>query len=127
MLITYAANNEPSIAAALAAAADRGVEITVLAESHDDNPGYTALGTPFPGLRAVRLRWPASQRPAGAALHAKIVVVDDDVALVGSANFTGRAMSANLECGLLIRGGRQPRAIRAHVEELWSNGYLCRA
>jgi len=49
---------------------------------------------------AVRMRWPAGRRPPGAALHAKIVVVVvDDVALVVSANFTGCAISSNLECG----------------------------
>ena len=127
LLVTYASNNEPAIEAALAAAAERGVQITLLAERHDDNPAYTAIGTPFPGLPAVRLRWPASQRPHGAALHAKIVVVDDDIALVGSANFTSRAMASNLECGILIRGGPQPRAIRRHVDELWERGHLQRS
>jgi cardiolipin synthase A/B len=127
LLVSYATNNEPSIEAALAAAAERGVEITLLAERQDDNPAYTAIGTPFPGLRAVRLRWPANRRPHGAALHAKIIVVDDDIALVGSANFTGRAMASNLECGILIRGGPHPRAIRNHVEELRARGDLQRA
>lgn len=80
----------------------------MLTERNADNPGYAPAGTPFPGLDAVRLHWPAPQRPPGAALHAKIVVVDDRVALVGSANLTSRAMEANLECGILIRGGPHP-------------------
>lgn len=126
LLVTFATNNEPAIEAALTAAAERGVQITVLAERHDDNPAYTAVGMPFPGLTAVRLRWPASRRAHGAALHAKIIVVDDDIALVGSANFTGRAMASNLECGILIRGGPQPRAIRRHIDDLWARGHLQR-
>jgi cardiolipin synthase A/B len=124
LLVTYASNSEPAIEAALAAAGGRGVEITLLAESHDDNPHYSSIGTPFPGLDAIRLRWPSSLRPHGAALHAKIIVVDDDIALVGSANFTGRAMASNLECGILLRGGPYPKAIRDHVGNLWSRGYL---
>jgi cardiolipin synthase A/B len=126
LLVSFATNNEPAIETALTAAADRGVEITLLAERHEDNPGYTAIDTPFPGLGAVRLRWRAERRPHGAALHAKIIVIDDNVALVGSANFTGRAMAANLECGILIRGGPQPRVIRDHIGELWARGYLTR-
>jgi phosphatidylserine/phosphatidylglycerophosphate/cardiolipin synthase-like enzyme len=126
LLVSFATNNEPAIETALTAAADRGVEITLLAERHEDNPSYTAFDTPFPGLRAVRLHWRAERRPQGAALHAKIIVIDDDVALVGSANFTGRAMAANLECGILIRGGPQPRAIRDHIGELWARGCLAR-
>ena len=110
----------------LSAAAARGVAVTLLAERHEDNPSYTALGTPFPGLNALRLHWPAASRPPGAALHAKIIVVDDQVALVGSANLTSRAMESNLECGILIRGGPQPRAIRDHITGLYAAGLLLR-
>lgn len=91
-----------------------------------DNPSYTASGAPFPSLDVLRLHWPASSRPSGAALHAKIIVVDDRVALVGSANLTGRAMDDNLECGILIRGGREPRLIRDHITGLYEAGYLRR-
>jgi cardiolipin synthase A/B len=118
LLVSYATRTEPAIHAALAAAASRGVEITLLAENPADNPAYTAVGVPFPELAAIRLRWPASKRPPRAALHAKIIVVDDQIALVTSANLTNRAMEANLECGILIRGGPQPRAIRDHITGL---------
>jgi phosphatidylserine/phosphatidylglycerophosphate/cardiolipin synthase-like enzyme len=127
LIVSYATQSEPSIAAALAGAVARGVEITILAERHEDNPGYSATGLPFPGLRATRLRWPADRRPAGgSALHAKIIVVDDDIALVGSANITSRAMESNLECGILIRGGQAPAAIKSHIAELRSIGCLKR-
>jgi cardiolipin synthase A/B len=46
--------------------------------------------------------------------------------LVGSANLTSRAMETNLECGILIRGGRQPRAIREHVMQLQALNILKR-
>ena len=126
LLVSYATQTEPSIRAALSAATARSVAVTLLAERHADNPSYTAAGTPFPGLNALRLHWPASSRPSGAALHAKIIVVDDQVALVGSANLTGRAMESNLECGILIRGGPQPRAIRDHISGLYAAGLLLR-
>ena len=126
LLVSYATHNEPSIKAALSAATARNVAVTLLAERHEDNPSYTAAGTPFPGLNVLRLHWPASSRPPGAALHAKIIVVDDQVALVGSANLTSRAMESNLECGILIRGGPQPRAIRDHITGLHAAGVLLR-
>jgi phosphatidylserine/phosphatidylglycerophosphate/cardiolipin synthase-like enzyme len=124
LLVSYATRTEPAIHAALTDAASRGVEITLLAENRVDNPAYTAHGTPFPALPATRLRWPASQRPPGAALHAKIIVVDDLIALITSANLTNRAMESNIECGILIRGGPQPRAIRDHITGLQAHGYL---
>lgn len=125
-IVSYATRTEPAIDAALAAAAGRGVEITLLIERTEDNPSYTATGSPFPGLAAIRLHWPASQRPPGAALHAKIIIVDDRIALVGSANFTTRAMESNLECGFLVRGGPQPAAIRHHLIALLDAGHLRR-
>lgn len=124
LLVSYATQTEPAIDAALTDAASHGVEITLLAEHPADNPAYSSPGTPFPRLPATRLRWPASQRSPGAALHAKIIVVDDDIALVTSANLTSRAMETNLECGILIRGGPQPRAIRDHITALRAHGYL---
>jgi len=126
LLVSYATHSEPSIKAALSAATARNVAVTLLAERHEDNPSYTAAGTPFSGLNVLRLHWPASSRPPGAALHAKIIVVDDQVALVGSANLTSRAMESNLECGILIRGGPQPRAIRDHITGLHAAGVLLR-
>jgi phosphatidylserine/phosphatidylglycerophosphate/cardiolipin synthase-like enzyme len=124
LLVSFATQTEPGISAALEAASARGVSITLLTERHADNPSYAPAGIPFPDLDASRLHWPAAQRPPGAALHAKVVVVDDRIALVGSANLTSRAMEANLECGILIHGGRQPRAIRDHISGLRAAGIL---
>jgi cardiolipin synthase A/B len=124
LLVSFATQTEPLIAGALEAASARGVSITLLAENHGDNPAYNPAGAPFPGLDVIRLHWPADQRLYGAALHAKIIVVDDRIALVGSANLTGRAMEANLECGILIHGGPQPRAIREHIAGLQATQHL---
>ena len=124
LLVSYATQTEPTLNAALSAATARHVAVTLLIERYEDNPTYTAASTPFPGLSALRLSWPAASRPPGAALHAKVIVVDDQVALVGSANLTSRAMETNLECGILIRGGPQPRAIRSHITGLHAAGLL---
>jgi phosphatidylserine/phosphatidylglycerophosphate/cardiolipin synthase-like enzyme len=82
VLVSFATHAEPSISAALESAVDRSVSITLLAERHADNPAYSSAQTPFPDIDAIRLHWPASLRPPGAALHAKIIVVDDHIALV---------------------------------------------
>jgi cardiolipin synthase A/B len=126
VLVSYATQADPGLAAALADAARRGVEITLVTERHADNPAYFGTDAPFPGLRATRLHWPASQRPPGASLHAKIIVVDDEVVLITSANLTSRAMETNIECGILIRGGLQPRAVRDHIAGLHASGVLRR-
>jgi cardiolipin synthase A/B len=124
LLVSFATNSEPTVGAALHRASGRGVSITLLLERPSDNPNYTGDADPFPDLPAGRLAWPGSHRPAGAAIHAKIIVVDRWTALVGSANLTGRAMDRNLECGVLIRGGAQPAQIRDHLVSLVDRGFL---
>lgn len=87
----------------------------MLLERHTDNPRFDGPDDPFSGLPATRLCWPATARTPGAAMHAKVMVVDSTVALVGSANLMGPALERNLECGLLIRGGPVPLALRDHL------------
>ncbi|MDA8045705.1 MAG: DISARM system phospholipase D-like protein DrmC [Actinomycetota bacterium] len=123
-LVSFASRDDECILAALAAAVTRAVAITVVLERNVDNPHYTATADAYTGLDIRRLAWPASQRPPGAALHAKLIVVDRTTALVGSANLTGRAMTDNLECGVLLRGGPEPATIAAHLESLTRQGVL---
>lgn len=124
LLVSFATQPEAAIAAALKSAVDRGIAITLLLERAGDNPGYRGHLDPFPTLPARRLSWPMAARPGGASMHAKVIVVDSTAALVGSANVTGHAMVKNLECGVLIRGGRAPAQIRAHVGSLVEPGEL---
>jgi len=118
LLVGYAVHNEPTVAAALHNTRARGITVTLVLERKDDNPQFKGHAHPFPGLDAIRLCWPASSRPLGASLHAKLLVIDDHSALIGSANITGAALGKNLECGLLVRGGDTPRRLRQHIASL---------
>jgi phosphatidylserine/phosphatidylglycerophosphate/cardiolipin synthase-like enzyme len=122
-LVSFATYGQ-HIRPALDQAAARGVHVVLLLESPSDNARYTGTSYPFPGLRAQRLSWPSDRRPARAAIHAKIIVIDRKTALVGSANLTGHAMDHNLECGVLIQGGTEPARIRAHLTALVDEGTL---
>jgi phosphatidylserine/phosphatidylglycerophosphate/cardiolipin synthase-like enzyme len=124
LLVGFAVHTEPTVAAALKRACQRDVAITLLVERAADNPWFSGSGAPFPGLDAVRLHWPADERPAGASLHAKVLVIDGRSALIGSANLTAAALGRNLECGLLINGGPVPTDIRSHVRRLHQLGVL---
>lgn len=77
-----------------------------------------------------RLLWPfGDPRPAiwfdprtaerftEVSLHAKCVVVDHELTLITSANFTGRGQTRNLEAGVTI----EDRAFAASLERQWSN------
>jgi cardiolipin synthase A/B len=115
LLVRYAMFPGEDVRAALTAAAGRGISITLLLERAADNPHFAGYRDPFPDLVARRLCWPAANRPAGASMHAKLLVIDRGTALVGSANLTGYGLERNLECGLLIRGGRVPALLVQHL------------
>ncbi len=123
LLIGYAVQDEPHVVAALEAAVARGIILTVLLESRDDNPKFTGQRRPFRHVDCTRLAWPRALRPPGASLHAKVLVVDDHTALIGSANVTGAALMLNLECGALVHG-RAAAQVLKHVAGLRAEGTL---
>lgn len=102
LLVSYAMHNEPTLTAAVSRAVDRGVFVQILHERSIDNPHFRGATVPFPGLPVRRLCWPLDQRPPGASMHAKVLVIDRETTLIGSANITGTAMLRNIECGVLI-------------------------
>lgn len=51
-------------------------------------------------------------------------VADRTLAFIASANLAAYAMEANMELGVLIRGGMVPQRIAAHFEKLVSRGTL---
>lgn len=120
ILVSYATLPSPSVRAALVDAGARGVAITLLLERPSDNPSFQGLDDPLPELIAARLHWPAAARGHHASMHAKVLVVDRQTALVGSANLTGHGLERNLECGLLVRGGHIPELLAQHL--LTANG-----
>jgi phosphatidylserine/phosphatidylglycerophosphate/cardiolipin synthase-like enzyme len=64
---------------------------------------YWSFGAPVPTLYVdPRAAVPKSY----ASLHAKCIVVDGERALVGSANFTDRGQTRNIEAGVLVDDAR---------------------
>ncbi len=101
--------------------ARRGVRMHFILESREDSDGrlYTDAAAAFDTLAAYPnvkfYAWPIERRPWGALLHAKAIIVDGRTALTTSANLTENAISANIELGLLIRGGDAPARIHEHI------------
>jgi len=127
LLVSFAAHTLPSLARDLQAAVARGVEVDVLFETTDDSAGSykSADDAPFGAIDGIRrLRWPLERRDPGAVLHAKALVIDRRLALVGSANLTRRALDANLELGLVVEDAQVARTIEDHVQRLISDGIV---
>jgi cardiolipin synthase A/B len=126
LLVSYAAFRVEAVLEALRAADARGVAIALGLESTEDSGGALTIDAAraFTSVRdhITCYVWPAERQPqlggGIACLHAKAAVADDTVALITSANLTAHAITANMELGLLVRGGSVPRRLRLHFREL---------
>lgn len=68
----------------------------------------------------------AVRGPPWVSLHAKCIVVDDERALVTSANFTDRGHTRNLEAGVLIEDRRFSEDLAAQWQQLIVEGIVRR-
>lgn len=82
-----------------------------------DWPGFSRPRV-FYDPRALELEGPAG------VLHAKAVVVDDEVVFVTSANLTEAALDRNIELGLLVRDHALAASVSTHFRTLIERGLL---
>ena len=104
---------------ALASAARRGVEVTLLigvgeiwlqdAVAHSFYPKLLEAG-----VRVVEYR--------KTQLHAKVAVVDDDWATVGSSNCDGLSLFLNQEANVVVKDAAFARALRERISEAVAEG-----
>ncbi|MCK6549418.1 hypothetical protein L6R52_26500 [Myxococcota bacterium] len=59
-------------------------------------------------------------------LHAKCAIGDEDQPSKSTADLTGSALEANMELGVLVRGGRLPGEAAEHFHELIRTRVLTR-
>lgn len=116
LVATYATNDVANITADLAAAVARGVRVDAIAETRGTDAA--ARLAVIPGVHVWH--WPEDLRPAGAAMHAKLIIVDDSKVLLGSANLTGRALGINLEIGAMIHAPVDVQRLARHFRILMS-------
>lgn len=131
IIVSYAAYKVPEIARALSNAVTRGVDVRLILESTEGSGGRLSVDAShaFRTVAGVRFYgWPAEQRESDGgrkgSMHAKVAVADDQVAFVTSANLTGSAIEANMELGILARGGALPRRLGRHFRGLIAIGSL---
>jgi phosphatidylserine/phosphatidylglycerophosphate/cardiolipin synthase-like enzyme len=122
------------VEASLAAAIARGVDVRLLFEQSATSGGSLR----YDGFAAFDRRvldgaslygWKQDLREVGpsgntALMHAKAIVADAEVMLITSANLSGAALERNLEVGVIVRGGPQPRWLHERFESLLSRSLL---
>jgi len=93
---------DESLLQALEIASRRGVEVTLVVPAHSNHwladrvAGQMLRDLARAGVRVARFR--------PSMMHAKCLVVDDEVAAVGSANFNARSLFLDFEVTMVLRG-----------------------
>lgn len=106
---------------ALAAAARRGVEVSLLigvgeywlqdAVAHSFYPKLLASGVKVIEYRKTQL-------------HAKVAVIDDDWATVGSSNCDGLSLFLNQEANVVVKDAAFAHSLRVHIERAIADGVV---
>lgn len=97
-------------------ALERGVHVTVLIPENEDHPLVKEAAWPF--LRELLLFPNARvQSFTNGFYHAKIIIFDDKVCDLGTANFDARSQIINFECNCFIYSEEFIHQIRPFLEE----------
>lgn len=119
---TYSATKSSPYVTSLKAAIARGIEVTLVVDLAHQPVAVEMLAGELAGSMIIDLL----PREDGqyAIMHAKLVLVDDRVALVTSANFSESAADRNLEAGVIVRDPNVVRGMREHLDALLADGFL---
>ena len=122
-ITSFVAYDVSTIVKALNAANGRNVAISMLLELSQERGGsitFDAIGkmknlVPGANLYAWHDK---TEKFLDGRVHAKVVVADEDMCFITSANLTGHAMEKNIEAGVLISGGQIPKLMSRHLNSL---------
>lgn len=127
-LATFSAGKIDDLIAALDKRRREGVKIRLLLETQRSDgtgpDGPTVFERLVPYVNA--LHWPRKSResPDWTSMHVKVLIRDDDAALLTSANMSRAAMRDNMELGVKIEGGSIPARLRKHFDDLEASAIL---
>jgi len=105
---------DPQFLRVLLRAARRGIELDLIVPGDSDHPFVQAASRATFGRLAkagVRI-WERQER----MLHAKVAVLDEDLAVLGSANLDSRSFRHNLELNLMLRSRDLTVMVEAALE-----------
>ena len=104
---------------ALAAAARRGIDVTLLIGVGEFRMQDAVAHSFYPKLLAAGVKIIEYHKTQ---LHAKVAVVDDDWATVGSSNCDGLSLFVNQEANVVIKDAAFAASLRAHIERAIADG-----
>jgi cardiolipin synthase len=105
---------DPPLLNAIVAAARRGVRLTIIFPQRNDSRIVGAISRAYyPVLARAGVH---IHEFRGGLLHAKTLVIDETLALVGSANMDRRSLDLNFENNILLDSTELSAAISAHQQ-----------
>ncbi|HEV7616991.1 MAG TPA: cardiolipin synthase ClsB [Burkholderiaceae bacterium] len=104
---------------ALASAAARGVDVTLLLGVGQFKLQDAVAHSFYPKLLKSGVKVVEYQKTQ---LHGKVAVVDDEWATVGSSNYDGFSLFVNQEANIVIKDARFAQQLRAHIERGVADG-----
>jgi phosphatidylserine/phosphatidylglycerophosphate/cardiolipin synthase-like enzyme len=115
---------------------DRGTLLLNVQRKRGDTTAADQLVRRFAD-RFWKHEWPGTARPRvfydpralepdgpGGVLHAKAVVIDDEVVFITSANLTEAALDSNIELGVLVRDRALATTVSTHFQVLIDSAML---
>jgi cardiolipin synthase len=104
---------------ALASAAKRGVEVTLLIGVGEMRLQDAVAQSFYPKLLAAGVHIIEYRKTQ---LHAKVAVIDDDWSTVGSSNCDGLSLFLNQEANVVVKDPDFARTLRQHIEQGIADG-----
>jgi cardiolipin synthase len=110
----YYVPNE-SMQSALCAAANRGVDTTIVFPARNDS--WVVAGASHSYYRTLLEAGVDIREYQGGLLHTKSMTIDDDISLIGSANMDRRSFDLNYENNILLCDEAMTRMLRERQEQ----------
>jgi phosphatidylserine/phosphatidylglycerophosphate/cardiolipin synthase-like enzyme len=107
----------------LAAKAREGVPVQVILNTAGGGWRASALNRQAAGWlneRGIEVRTLGS----GTTCHAKLLIIDGEIAIIGSHNWTPYALERNFEVSVLVRDTACVGRLKQHFEALWKSSHL---
>lgn len=104
---------------ALVAAARRGVKVRVLLNIESMGHAITKINSRTASF-LKRYNCVVKFGHVGNVTHAKMMIIDDNILVVGSHNYTKSAFSRNQEASIIVTGREEIIDYRKYFNDLWA-------
>ena len=103
---------------ALVAAARRGVKVQALLNAESMGHAITKINTKTMNF-LLRYGCKAKMGNFGGIVHAKMMIIDDEILVLGSHNYSKSAFSRNREASVIVKGREEIKAFRKYFDDIW--------